>query len=254
MGLRQRLPPSFDRGNGPRVPGILALSRGVAQPGSAPGWGPGGRRFKSCRPDGANRLSHAGSGLEPTLQRVADAMPRPWGVPRGRLEVAGWAGVGGGRAVHVAGVEDAGGAADAASSGSGWRAAYAALLRAAGSALLEPGGRACVEPALALALLRKSGRFLAGFRTSCEVPRAGATGLAPADGDVPLVSGEGRRRGMIRPSRVVQFAGVAPSPRGDAARRARLVRLHLANVIELGTQAGRCLRSTRTSRAAAGCR
>jgi hypothetical protein len=26
-------------------------SRGVAQSGSAPGWGPGGRRFKSCLPD-----------------------------------------------------------------------------------------------------------------------------------------------------------------------------------------------------------
>src|SRR5436309_9785290 len=26
--------------------------RGVAQSGSAPGWGPGGRRFKSCLPDG----------------------------------------------------------------------------------------------------------------------------------------------------------------------------------------------------------
>ena len=25
--------------------------RGVAQPGSAPAWGAGGRRFKSCRPD-----------------------------------------------------------------------------------------------------------------------------------------------------------------------------------------------------------
>ena len=25
--------------------------RGVAQPGSAPGLGPGGRRFESCRPD-----------------------------------------------------------------------------------------------------------------------------------------------------------------------------------------------------------
>ena len=25
--------------------------RGVAQSGSAPGWGPGGRRFKSCLPD-----------------------------------------------------------------------------------------------------------------------------------------------------------------------------------------------------------
>jgi hypothetical protein len=27
------------------------MSRGVAQSGSAPGWGPGGRRFKSCLPD-----------------------------------------------------------------------------------------------------------------------------------------------------------------------------------------------------------
>ena len=27
------------------------LIRGVAQPGSAPGLGPGGRRFESCRPD-----------------------------------------------------------------------------------------------------------------------------------------------------------------------------------------------------------
>jgi len=29
----------------------LDPSRGVAQSGSAPGWGPGGRRFKSCLPD-----------------------------------------------------------------------------------------------------------------------------------------------------------------------------------------------------------
>ena len=27
------------------------IKRGVAQPGSAPGLGPGGRRFESCRPD-----------------------------------------------------------------------------------------------------------------------------------------------------------------------------------------------------------
>ena len=27
------------------------IPRGVAQPGSAPGLGPGGRRFESCRPD-----------------------------------------------------------------------------------------------------------------------------------------------------------------------------------------------------------
>ena len=29
----------------------ILLQRGVAQPGSAPGLGPGGRRFESCRPD-----------------------------------------------------------------------------------------------------------------------------------------------------------------------------------------------------------
>ena len=29
----------------------LYLFRGVAQPGSAPGLGPGGRKFESCRPD-----------------------------------------------------------------------------------------------------------------------------------------------------------------------------------------------------------
>ena len=30
---------------------IWEKRRGVAQPGSAPGLGPGGRRFESCRPD-----------------------------------------------------------------------------------------------------------------------------------------------------------------------------------------------------------
>ena len=30
---------------------IISIVRGVAQPGSAPDWGSGGRRFKSCRPD-----------------------------------------------------------------------------------------------------------------------------------------------------------------------------------------------------------
>ena len=33
------------------ISAILALSRGVAQPGSVPAWGAGGRRFKSSRPD-----------------------------------------------------------------------------------------------------------------------------------------------------------------------------------------------------------
>jgi hypothetical protein len=38
---------SVSDGSGVRLDG----SRGVAQSGSAPGWGPGGRRFKSCLPD-----------------------------------------------------------------------------------------------------------------------------------------------------------------------------------------------------------
>ena len=36
---------------GRRMPVIRCRSRGVAQPGSAPDWGSGGRWFKSSRPD-----------------------------------------------------------------------------------------------------------------------------------------------------------------------------------------------------------
>ena len=50
--------PSSDHGFDPRRPlrgrserVDWSRSRGVAQSGSAPGWGPGGRRFKSCLPD-----------------------------------------------------------------------------------------------------------------------------------------------------------------------------------------------------------
>ena len=48
--------PSGSRGisrkaRGRRRGTIIAGPRGVAQSGSAPGWGPGGRRFKSCLPD-----------------------------------------------------------------------------------------------------------------------------------------------------------------------------------------------------------
>src|SRR4051794_25357311 len=42
--------------------------RGVAQSGSAPGWGPGGRRFKSCLPDTAKALEIRG-------------FRRSWGAP-----------------------------------------------------------------------------------------------------------------------------------------------------------------------------
>ena len=34
-----------------KVSVILSCFRGVAQPGSVPAWGAGGRRFKSSRPD-----------------------------------------------------------------------------------------------------------------------------------------------------------------------------------------------------------
>jgi hypothetical protein len=46
--------PSFKGGFNSRRP--LVVPRGVAQSGSAPGWGPGGRRFKSCLPDHAKWL------------------------------------------------------------------------------------------------------------------------------------------------------------------------------------------------------
>jgi hypothetical protein len=36
------------------------MPRGVAQSGSAPGWGPGGRRFKSCLPDTRKGLEMGG--------------------------------------------------------------------------------------------------------------------------------------------------------------------------------------------------
>jgi hypothetical protein len=38
-------------GGAGRFPVESTTSRGVAQSGSAPGWGPGGRRFESCLPD-----------------------------------------------------------------------------------------------------------------------------------------------------------------------------------------------------------
>src|SRR3954464_2193655 len=42
------------------------MPRGVAQSGSAPGWGPGGRRFKSCLPDYAKGPQSRPFGLERT--------------------------------------------------------------------------------------------------------------------------------------------------------------------------------------------
>ncbi len=51
----------------------LHKPRGVAQSGSAPGWGPGGRRFKSCLPDHTKHLQNtdfqAPAKAPPTRQR-----------------------------------------------------------------------------------------------------------------------------------------------------------------------------------------
>jgi hypothetical protein len=44
------------------------LPRGVAQSGSAPGWGPGGRRFKSCLPDRRKCLEISGFWVSGTLE------------------------------------------------------------------------------------------------------------------------------------------------------------------------------------------
>ena len=61
-------------GPGARRPGaILGRERGVAQSGSAPGWGPGGRRFKSSRPDDGNLIRHAAP--SPGADMEARVMP-----------------------------------------------------------------------------------------------------------------------------------------------------------------------------------
>ena len=52
--------------------------RGVAQPGSAPGWGPGGRRFKSSRPDSRSAW------LPRRRRRVRDE-PAPGSLPLARF-------------------------------------------------------------------------------------------------------------------------------------------------------------------------
>src|SRR5258707_11106681 len=60
----------------PRSDGEGALFRGVAQPGRAPGSGPGGRRFESCLPD---HLKAAGSGTFPAGSRPSlFATPAFW--------------------------------------------------------------------------------------------------------------------------------------------------------------------------------
>jgi hypothetical protein len=83
-----RVPPSPKTlGGGPAsnalqsAHGIMAIRRGVAQPGSAPALGAGCRRFKSCRPDhnsnGASRASEASRGVAPTIIPAHPRLKRP---------------------------------------------------------------------------------------------------------------------------------------------------------------------------------
>ena len=61
--------------------------RGVAQSGSAPGWGPGGRRFKSCLPDSRKSLQIALFSV--SVQLVGghnSAVSNVWGVERAEAE------------------------------------------------------------------------------------------------------------------------------------------------------------------------
>ena len=55
-----------------RFPSPALVPRGVAQSGSAPGWGPGGRRFKSCLPDYAKGLQRPAPWLR-RLRRLVEA-------------------------------------------------------------------------------------------------------------------------------------------------------------------------------------
>src|SRR4051812_26878715 len=54
---------------------ILAGERGVAQSGSAPGWGPGGRRFKSSRPDRRRARKCGPFAFLPIALEVAVVLP-----------------------------------------------------------------------------------------------------------------------------------------------------------------------------------
>ncbi len=57
-----------------RFPSPACWPRGVAQSGSAPGWGPGGRRFKSCLPDSKKHPA------EPLVFKLSGAAgSRVWG-------------------------------------------------------------------------------------------------------------------------------------------------------------------------------
>ena len=60
---------------------IIAGPRGVAQSGSAPGWGPGGRRFKSCLPDSGtacNRVHEAANCLQTDCKEVQATASQKW--------------------------------------------------------------------------------------------------------------------------------------------------------------------------------
>jgi hypothetical protein len=65
------------------IPVARLLPRGVAQSGSAPGWGPGGRRFKSCLPDTFSLTEPQGTrAKEPKTLGIADGDSPVFGAVR----------------------------------------------------------------------------------------------------------------------------------------------------------------------------
>jgi hypothetical protein len=58
------------RGPSDIIETVNKARRDVAQSGSALGWGPSGRRFKSGRPDSSRRISRKGQGALDTLLLV----------------------------------------------------------------------------------------------------------------------------------------------------------------------------------------
>ena len=61
--------------------------RGVAQSGSAPGWGPGGRRFKSSHPDSASPLTMRARGVLATIKGHCPRTPSAPSEPARRSEL-----------------------------------------------------------------------------------------------------------------------------------------------------------------------
>ena len=69
---------------------LFVTSRGVAQSGSALGWGPSGRWFESSRPD--NARARSGSGFRPVGPPPKVAVTGPW-YPLWYRTIIGWVSV-----------------------------------------------------------------------------------------------------------------------------------------------------------------